>query len=206
MIDSNATVFIIDDDPGVRAGLESLLRSMNYRVVSFATGRAFLEASPPSGPCCVVLDVRLPSQSGLELQAHLKARGRTPPIVFISGHADVRSSVRAMKAGAVDFLEKPFHDQELLDAVQTAIERDRAQISWERRLAELRGRFDVLTARERDVFPLVVAGLPNKSIAAELSVSEITVKIHRSNLMKKMGARTLADLVRMGEALKTTGG
>lgn len=203
MHNSDATVIVVDDDPEVRASLESLLRSMNYRVKSFDSGQSLAEAQTPTGPSCVVLDVRLPGQSGLDLQTQLKAKGWALPIVFISGHADIRMSVRAMKAGAIEFLEKPFRDQDLLDAVQTAVERDRDRLRKEKGVAEFRRRLASLTAREREIFPLVTSGSANKVIAAQLELSEITVKIHRGNIMKKMGARSIADLVRIDEALKS---
>jgi FixJ family two-component response regulator len=207
MIDniSDATVIIVDDDAEVRTALENLLRSMDFRVKSFASAQKFMEGPPSWGPCCLVLDVRLPGQSGLELQAQLAAQGVKAPIVFISGYADVRMSVKAMKAGAVEFLQKPFRDQDLLDAVQNAIERDRQRLSEEKMFAGLKRRYETLTMREREIFPRVTAGLTNKVIAAALGLSEITVKIHRGNIMRKMAARTLADLVRIDEKLKRSG-
>ena len=207
MIDniSDATVLIVDDDAEVRTALENLLRSMDFRVKSFASAQKFMEGPPTWGPCCLVLDVRLPGQSGLELQAQLAAQGVKAPIVFISGYADVHMSVKAMKAGAVEFLQKPFRDQDLLDAVQNAIERDRQRLSEEKMFAGLKRRYETLTMREREIFPRVTAGLTNKVIAAALGLSEITVKIHRGNIMRKMAARTLADLVRIDERLKRSG-
>ena len=207
MIDnvSDATVIIVDDDAEVRTALESLLRSMGFRVKSFASAQKFTEGPPSWGPCCLVLDVRLPGQSGLELQAQLATQGVKLPIVFISGYADIQMSVKAMKAGAVEFLQKPFRDQDLLDAVQNAIERDRQRLSEEKMVSGLKRRFETLTMREREIFPRVTAGLTNKVIAAALGLSEITVKIHRGNIMRKMAARTLADLVRIDEKLKRTG-
>ena len=207
MIDniSDATVIIVDDDAEVRTALENLLRSMGFRVKSFASAQKFMEGPPSWGPCCLVLDVRLPGQSGLELQAQLAAQGVKLPIVFISGYADIQMSVKAMKAGAVEFLQKPFRDQDLLDAVQNAIERDRQRLSEEKMFAGLKRRYETLTMREREIFPRVTAGLTNKVIAAALGLSEITVKIHRGNIMRKMAARTLADLVRIDERLKRSG-
>jgi len=203
---SDATVIIVDDDADVRTALENLLRSMGFRVKSFASAQKFMEGPPSWGPCCLVLDVRLPGQSGLDLQAQLAAQGVKVPIVFISGHADIQMSVQAMKAGAVEFLQKPFRDQDLLDAVQNAIERDRRRLSEEKMVAGLKRRYETLTSREREVFPRVTAGLTNKAIAAGLGLSEITIKIHRGNIMRKMAARTLADLVRIYEKLKRPGG
>jgi FixJ family two-component response regulator len=207
MIDniSDATVIIVDDDAEVRTALENLLRSMGFRVKSFASAQKFMEGPPSWGPCCLVLDVRLPGQSGLELQAQLAAQGVKLPIVFISGYADIQMSVKAMKAGAVEFLQKPFRDQDLLDAVQMSIERDRQRLNEENTVAGLKRRYETLTVREREIFPRVTAGSTNKVIAAGLGLSEITVKIHRGNIMRKMAARTLADLVRIDERLKRLG-
>ena len=202
---SDATVIIVDDDADVRTALENLLRSMGFRVKSFASAQKFMEGPPSWGPCCLVLDVRLPGQSGLELQAQLAAQGVKLPIVFISGYADIPMSVKAMKAGAVEFLQKPFRDQDLLDAVQMSIERDRQRLGEEKTSAGLKRRYETLTVREREIFPRVTGGSTNKVIAAELGLSEITIKIHRGNIMRKMAARTLADLVRIDEKLKRLG-
>jgi FixJ family two-component response regulator len=196
-----ATVVVVDDDPAIREALESLLRSVGLRVRLFGSVPEFLGSAPPDGPSCLVLDVRLPGRSGLDLQDEL-IRTETPlPVIFITGHGDIQMSVRAMKAGAVEFLTKPFRDQELLDAVQVALERDRARREAAKALACLQSRYQSLTAREREVMALVVTGRPNKTIAAEIGISEITVKAHRGRVMRKMGARTLADLVRIADSL-----
>ena len=195
------TVIVVDDDPGIRDALEGLFRSVDMRVLPFGSVQDFLAAKLPDGPCCLVLDVRLPGQSGLDLQDRLAKAGVRIPIVFITGHADVQMSVRAMKAGAVEFLEKPFRDQELLDAIQLAIEGDRTRRQHDEALGDLRRRLEALTQRERQILPLVTSGMPNKVIAARIGVSEITVKVHRGNLMRKMGARSLAELVKMSEKL-----
>jgi FixJ family two-component response regulator len=200
MFDSGL-VHVVDDDAPVRAGLESLLRSAGLEVRSHASADAFLAADRPDVAGCLVLDVNLPGLGGLEFQARLRELGIRIPIVRITGFGDVPMSVRAMKAGALDFLPKPFRDQDLLDAVALAIERDRAERGEAARLAGLRARHASLTPRERQVMALVTAGLMNKQIAGELSLSEITVKIHRGQAMRKMQARTLPDLVRMAQAL-----
>ena len=196
------TVFVIDDDPAIRQGISSLLRSVNICAEMFGSPKEFLPENLPDAPCCLVLDVRLGSSSGLDLQAELDNAGINIPIVFITGHGDIPMSVRAMKAGAVEFLTKPFRDQDLLDAVRVALERDRQQREKNKSLAILRSCFETLTPREQEVFALVATGLMNKQIAAQLAVSEITVKVHRGNLTRKMGARSLAELVRMADALK----
>ena len=197
----SAIVHIVDDDASVRVGLESLLRSVALEVRAHASADAFLAADRPEVAGCLVLDVRLPGISGLDFQKRLAEIGIPIPIVMITGFGDVPMSVRAMKAGAVDFLPKPFRDQDVLDAVTLAIERDRARRSDEARLSALRMRYDTLTPRERQVMALVTAGRMNKQVAGDLSLSEITVKIHRGAAMRKMKARTLPDLVRMAEAL-----
>lgn len=202
----SALVHVVDDDAPVRAGLESLLRSVGIDVRSHASADAFLAADRPEVAGCLVLDVRLPGTSGLEFQARLAALGIPMPVVMITGFGDVPMSVRAMKAGAVDFLPKPFRDQDLLDAVTLAIGRDRARREQAARLSALRERYDTLTPRERQVMALVIQGRMNKQVAGDLSVSEITVKIHRGAAMRKMKARTLPDLVRMAEALGLGGG
>jgi len=196
------TVFVIDDDPAIRQGVSSLLRSVNICAEMFGSPKEFLPENLPDAPCCLVLDVRFRSSSGLDLQAELDNAGINIPIVFITGHGDIPMSVRAMKAGAVEFLTKPFRDQDLLDAVRVALERDRQQREKNKSLAILRSCFETLTPREQEVFALVATGLMNKQIAAQLAVSEITVKVHRGNLTRKMGARSLAELVRMADALK----
>ncbi len=194
-------VFVIDDDASLREGIKSLLRSVGLEVELFGSAADFLKYKLPDAAACLVLDIRLPGVSGLDFQAELSQAGIHVPIIFITGHGDIPMTVRAMKAGAVEFLTKPFRDQDLLDAVQIALERDRGQRSLEKTLREVRAHFEALTPREQQVIGFVTAGLMNKQIAAELGVSEITVKVHRGNVMKKMGARSLADLVRMAEAL-----
>jgi FixJ family two-component response regulator len=192
-------VFVVDDDSAARSAMESLLQSVGLRVETFGTAAEFLRREPADGPCCLVLDVRLPGMSGIELQRNLTSTGVKVPIIFITGHGDIPMSVEAMKAGAMEFLTKPFRGQELLDAIHIAIERNRAVRQDEARLAELRRRVDALTPREREVMQRVIAGLLNKQIAAELGASERTIKIHRANVMRKMGAESLPDLVRMAE-------
>jgi FixJ family two-component response regulator len=203
---SEPTVFVIDDDPAIRQGLSSLLRSVNIHAQIFGSPKEFLPEKLPDAPCCLVLDVRFGSSSGLDLQAELDNAGVNIPIVFITGHGDIPMSVRAMKAGAVEFLTKPFRDQDLMDAIRVALERDRQQRIKNKSLAIIRSCFETLTPRERGVFPLVSAGLINKQIAGQLAISEITVKVHRGNLTRKMGARSVAELVRMAEALKQSSG
>ena len=197
-----STVFVIDDDPAIRQGISSLLRSVNIRAEIFSSPKEFLPDKLPDGPCCLVLDVRFRSASGLDLQAELDNAGVNIPIVFITGHGDIPMSVRAMKAGAVEFLTKPFRDQDLLDAISVALERDRQQREKNKSLAILRSCYQTLTPREQQVFALVSTGLMNKQIAGQLAVSEITVKVHRGNLTRKMGARSVAELVRMADALR----
>ena len=194
-------VFVIDDDPSVREAVDGLLRSVGLKVVAFDSTQAFLRSSRPDVPSCLVLDVRLPGVSGLDFQRELAKSSAPLPIVFITGHGDIPMSVQAIKAGAIEFLTKPFRDQELLDAVQAGIARDRAQREDASAVAGLRERFEALTPREREVMALVVSGRPNKQLAAELDLSEITVKVHRGNVMRKMRAKSLADLVRMADRL-----
>lgn len=197
MQEPRATVYVVDDDPLVRDGLDSLLRSVGYDVRSFASVDDFVQHPRTDAPSCMVLDVRMQGPSGLDFQACLADRGDAIPIIFLTGHGDVPMSVRAIKAGAVEFLLKPFREQDLLDAIRTGLERDRLHRVEAGLTAELRERFAALNARERDVVALVVTGLLNKQIAAELGVSEITVKVNRAQAMRKMKAATLPDLIRM---------
>jgi FixJ family two-component response regulator len=199
--DEAATVVIIDDDASVRGAICRLLQSVGLPVEAFESVKAFVAAGLPTGPACLVLDVRLPGQSGLDFQAELAGGQVRLPVIFITGHGDVQMSVRAMKAGAVEFLTKPFRDQDLLDAIQLALAGDRARLESEAGLADLRDRKAALTAREREVMAQVVSGQVNKRIAAELGVSEITVKAHRGQVMRKMAARSVAELVRMSDRL-----
>jgi FixJ family two-component response regulator len=194
-------VFVVDDDPSLRKALASLFRSVGLRVEVFGSAPEFLQSTLPGVPSCLVLDIRLPGQSGLDFQTELAKANIHIPIIFVTGHGDIPMTVRAMKAGAIDFLSKPFRDQDMLDAVATAIERDRKRRKDEKIILDLRAHFDSLTPREQEVMSLVAAGLMNKQIAAEINLAEITVKIHRGHIMKKMGARSLADLVRMAEML-----
>jgi FixJ family two-component response regulator len=193
--------FVIDDDALVREGIADLLRSVGLGVQIFGSTREFLQYKRPDAPGCIVLDVRLPGASGLEFQRTLKEAGILLPVIFISGHGDIPMSVRAMKSGAIEFLTKPLREQELLDAVQAGIERDRSRRQEASLVAELRDRFASLTSRERDVIALVVTGRLNKQIAYELKLSEMTVKVHRSQIMRKMAAKSLVELVRMADKL-----
>ena len=195
------TVLVVDDDALVRKALRDLFESVGLRVTVFQSTQEFLRAERPNVPCCLVLDVRLPGQSGLEFQRELNERNIALPIVFLTGHGDVPMSVRAMKAGAIEFLTKPFREQELLDAVQVAIDHDRSTRQDAELLTELRRRFDALTPRERTIMTLVMAGWRNKQIAGEIKISEATVKVHRTNLMRKMQAMSLADLIVMAGKL-----
>jgi len=195
-------VFVVDDDPSVRSSLKFLLSSVGLQVESFDSADALLQRKPPDAPSCLVLDVRLRGLSGLDFQRELAARNRQMPIIFITGHGDIPMSVRAMKAGAVEFLTKPFRDQDLLDAVRIALERDRCRREEEKEVADLQERFDSLTPREQEVISLAVSGMLNKQIAGQLGTAENTVKVHRSRAMEKMNAQSFADLVRMIEKLK----
>jgi FixJ family two-component response regulator len=196
------TVFIVDDDGGVRRAIQELVESVGLRAESFASGQEFLKQNRISAPSCLVLDVRLPETSGLDLQRVLNVSEVPIPIIFITAHGDVPMSVRALKSGAVEFLTKPFRDQDLLDAIQEALQRDRVTRELQREVRELQGRYLTLTARERTVMELVVSGVPNKQIGSKIGASEATVKIHRGNVMHKMQADSLIELVRIADKLK----
>jgi FixJ family two-component response regulator len=201
MTEAQAIVFVVDDDERMRQSLKNLIGSVGLRVEAFASAQEFMRSKLMDVPGCLVLDVRLPGLSGLDLQKRMADAGIAIPIIFITGHGDIPMTVRAMKAGAVEFLTKPFRDQDLLDAIQQALERDRIAREQRAEIEELRGRLDSLTPREREVMGLVVAGLLNKQIAGELGTSETTIKIHRHQVMEKMGAGSLAELVRMADRL-----
>ncbi|HKX31790.1 MAG TPA: response regulator transcription factor [Blastocatellia bacterium] len=201
MIRSDQVVFVIDDDSSIRTAIKRLLEVVGLSVKTFGSGQEFLESKLPDTPGCVILDVRLPGYSGLALQVEMAERGIRFPVIFITGHGDIPMSVQAMKAGAVEFLTKPFRDQDLLDAVEKAIKRDRAARSQRFEIAALRERYALLTPREREVMALVVVGLLNKQIAIELGASEKTIKVHRSQVMQKMRAESFAELVRMADKL-----
>ena len=202
MPDANSTVLIVDDDSEFRDSVGRLLRTVGLHTQQFSSVSDFFEADPSDGPTCLVLDVRMPGRSGLELQRDLAAANRHMPIIFITAHADVPMTVQAMKGGAIEFLTKPFRDQDLLDAVDAGLARDRARRESEKALVALRQRFDTLSSREREIMVQVTAGRLNKQIANDISIAESTVKVHRSNLMRKMKARSLPELSRMADMLQ----
>jgi FixJ family two-component response regulator len=199
--EQRSIVYVVDDDAAIRDALRSLLASMGMRVEVFGSAAEFLKSNLADAPSCLVLDVRLPGVSGLDFQAELTKANIQVPIIFITGHGDIPMTVRAMKAGAVEFLTKPIRDQDLLDAVQLGLDRDRARREAGKAVSAVRARYESLTPREQEVIALVTTGLMNKQIAAEMDVSEITAKVHRGNVMRKMGAKSLAELVRMADLL-----
>jgi FixJ family two-component response regulator len=202
MAEPSATVLIIDDDPEFRDSVGRLLRTVGLHTQQFSSVSDFLKADPPDGPTCLVLDVRLPGRSGLELQRELVAANRKLPIIFITAHGDIPMTVQAMKGGAIEFLTKPFRDQDLLDAIEAGLAHDRARRESDKALGALRERFDTLSSREREIMSLVTAGRLNKQIANDIGITESTVKVHRTNLMRKMKARSLPELSRMADILK----
>jgi FixJ family two-component response regulator len=202
MSEDQPVVVIIDDDPDIRDALKDLLETVDLPTALFATASEFLASKRPQGPCCIVADVRLPGLSGLDFQQELARENIPIPIIFITGYGDIPMSVQAMKAGAVEFLTKPLRDQDLLHAIQAALRRDRARLEDERKVVDLRTRQESLTARERQVMALLVAGRVNKQIAAEIAISEVTVRLHRGQIMRKMRASSLADLIRIADKIK----
>jgi FixJ family two-component response regulator len=206
MPDANATVLIVDDDPEFRDSVGRLLRTVGLHAQQFSSVSDFLEADLPDGPTCLVLDIRMPGRSGLELQRELAAANRQLPIIFLTAHGDIPMTVQAMKGGAIEFLTKPFRDQDLLDAVDAGLARDRARRQREKALGALRERFDKLSSREREIMVQVTAGRLNKQIAHDIGIAESTVKVHRTNLMRKMKARSLPELSRMADILQLTPG
>jgi FixJ family two-component response regulator len=198
---ASPTVFIVDDDPDVRASIQGLLKTVGLRSEAFASPQEFLRSAHFDGPSCMVLDVRLPNLSGLDFQRQLAESGVQMPVIFITGYGDIPMSVKAMKMGAVEFLTKPFRDQDLLDAIQQALERDRVARENRRGVADLQKRYDALTPREREVMSLVISGMLNKQIAGELNTSEVTVKVHRGQVMRKMEAGSLAELIGIAQKL-----
>jgi FixJ family two-component response regulator len=202
MLDANSTILVIDDDPNLRASIERLLRSLGMEARLFGSISEFLESDLPDGPTCLVLDVRLPGQSGLDLQRELAAAKKELPIIFITGHGDIPMSVQAMKVGAIEFLAKPFRDQDLLDAIRVGLSRDRARREKEKTLTSFRERFGALSPREREIMIEVARGRLSKQIAGDIGITESTVKVHRSNAMRKMNLRTLPELGRLAEKLQ----
>ena len=203
MSEAQALVVVIDDDPDIRNALQGLLETVDLQAALYATASEFLASKRPQGPCCIVVDVRLPGLSGLDFQQQLARENIPIPVIFITGHGDIPMSVRAMKAGAVEFLTKPLRDQDVLDAIQAALRHDRARLEDERKVADLRNRHDSLTAREREVMALLVSGSVNKQIAAEAGISVVTVRLHRGQIMRKMHASSLADLIRIADKIKS---
>ena len=203
MSEAQPVVVIIDDDPDIRDALQGLLETVDLQAAPFATASEFLASKRPEGPCCIVVDVRLPGLSGLDFQQELVRENIPIPVIFITGHGDIPMSVRAMKAGAVEFLTKPLHDQDLLDAIQAGLRRDRTRLEEERKIADLRTRHESLTARERQVMALLVSGRVNKQIAAEIGISEVTVRLHRGQIMRKMQASSLVGLIRIADKIKS---